>query len=131
MRSSLGPKSFEISWNSPIWQVVGSPSERRRPLRSANGRLMENIVQHTAPLNLGNSGGPLVDSRGRIVGISTAMIVARLTPRFGFARSQPMEPERTAALFSTTHYAGDIRKARQIPVITEPLGLALIVPLWY
>ena len=40
---------------------------------------MENIVQHTAPLNLGNSGGSLVDPRGRIVGISTAMLEARLT----------------------------------------------------
>ena len=39
-----------------------------------DGRQIENILQHTAPLNPGNSGGPLVDWKGNIVGINTAMI---------------------------------------------------------
>ena len=54
-----------------------------RALRSQQGQLIENIIQHTAPLNPGNSGGPLVDSRGRVVGINTAIIA--LAQGIGFA----------------------------------------------
>ena len=63
------PFGFQSTVSAGIVSALG------RALRSRKGRLIENIIQHTAPLNPGNSGGPLVDSRGRIVGINTAIIV--------------------------------------------------------
>jgi S1-C subfamily serine protease len=64
------PFGFEATVSAGVISAHG------RTLRGSDGRLIEGVVQHTAPLNPGNSGGPLVDARGRVVGINTAIIAA-------------------------------------------------------
>ena len=62
------PLGFESTVSAGVVSATG------RSLRGYDGRLVENLVQHTAPLNPGNSGGPLVDFRGHLVGVNTAII---------------------------------------------------------
>jgi S1-C subfamily serine protease len=62
------PLGFQNTVSSGVISALG------RSLRGQAGRLIENVIQTDVPLNPGNSGGPLVDSRGRVVGINTAMI---------------------------------------------------------
>jgi S1-C subfamily serine protease len=62
------PLGFESTVSAGVVSATG------RSLRGYDGRLVDNLVQHTAPLNPGNSGGPLVDFRGHLVGVNTAII---------------------------------------------------------
>jgi S1-C subfamily serine protease len=92
------PYGFECTITSGVVSAVG------RSLRAEAGRLIDEVIQTDAALNPGNSGGPLITSRGEVVGVNTAMIA----PAHGICFAIPSNKARFIASKLMEH--GKIRR---------------------
>ena len=109
------PLGFSFTVSAGVLSALG------RTLRGQDGRLIDSVLQTDVALNPGNSGGPLVDSRGRVVGINTAMILGAQ----GISFAVPVDTARWV-LGELMHHGRVLRGVLGLAGQTRPLDRRLV-----
>lgn len=125
---ALGAVVFGLAATSagPARVTVGTVSSINRAFRGPGGRRISGSIEHTAPMASGSSGGPIVDSAGRLVGLNTHRIGegfylarqagAELRERVEIlARGQSVERPRLGVEVAPTHVARRLRRSVGLP----------------
>ncbi len=119
--SSLEPGQIAIAIGNPLGLqhsvTTGVVSATGRTLRAVNGRLIDDVIQTDAALNPGNSGGPLLNSEGKVIGVNTAVISA--AQGLCFAVSSNL----TAYVAGQLILHGRVKRA-QLGISAQPVNLS-------
>lgn len=119
--SSLQVGQIAIAIGNPMGlqytATAGIVSALGRSLRANNGRLIDGIIQTDAALNPGNSGGPLLNSKGKVIGVNTAVISSAQGLCFAISSNLAAQIAGQLILYGTI-------KRAQLGIAAQPVNLS-------